>query len=161
MSDWEFNEAMSNHRAHTNDPHPEHGANPALDPYAQGIPEVGHSPASVPAVREEAPQQVEPEKLSEPTPARQEAPVGATKTIAGGTWVALIVGALLLIALLVFILQNQASVELNIITWTFEIPAGIAYLLCAIAGALIMAMVGGVRMFEYRRKIKKMKKALS
>ena len=152
---------MTNHRAHTNDPHPEHGADPALDPYIQDIPDAGHSPTSVPAIREETPVQVEADTVSEPTPPKQETPPATTKTLAGGTWVALIVGALLLIALLVFILQNQASAEMNIITWTFEIPAGIAYLLCAIAGALIMAMVGGMRMFEYRRRIKKMRKALA
>ncbi len=75
-------------------------------------------------------------------------------SLAGSTWAALIIGALLLIALLVFILQNQQPVELNVLSWTFESPAGIAYLFAAITGALIMALVGGVRMLELRRQVK-------
>ncbi|RSZ62185.1 DUF1049 domain-containing protein [Corynebacterium hylobatis] len=80
------------------------------------------------------------------------------KTLAGGTWAALIVGALLLIALLVFILQNQQQVELNLLSWTFQFPAGIGYLFSAITGALIMALVGGVRMLELRRQVRKQRK---
>ena len=126
------------------------------DPYTEDIPPAGDTTASVPALRGEDPDPVghAEDKHHEPAPA-------STRTLAGGTWVALVVGALLLVALLIFILQNQAPVEMNILTWTFEIPAGVAYLLSAITGALIMAMVGGVRMFEYRRKIKKIQKALS
>ncbi|BAU96355.1 hypothetical protein N24_2093 [Corynebacterium suranareeae] len=82
------------------------------------------------------------------------------RTLAGGTWVALILGAILLIVLLVFILQNQTNVELNLFAWSFQFPAGIGFLLAAITGALIMALVGGVRMFEYRRQLRKIRKAL-
>lgn len=80
-------------------------------------------------------------------------------SLAGSTWAALIIGALLLIALLVFILQNQQQAELNVLSWTFEFPAGIAYLFAAITGALIMALVGGVRMLELRRQVKRQRKA--
>lgn len=79
-------------------------------------------------------------------------------SLASGTWVALIIGALLLIGLLVFILQNQQQVELNVLSWTFHFPAGIGYLFSAITGALIMALVGGVRMFELRRQVKRQRK---
>ena len=77
------------------------------------------------------------------------------RSVAGGTWAALIVGALLLIGLLVFILQNQQQVELNVLAWTFHFPAGVGYLFSAITGALIMALVGGVRMLELRRQVKR------
>ncbi|WJZ03017.1 LapA family protein [Corynebacterium freiburgense] len=76
-------------------------------------------------------------------------------SFAGGTWIALIVGALLLILLLVFILQNQQETQLHLFAWSFSFPAGIGYLLAAITGALIMALVGGVRMIELRRQVKK------
>ncbi|GAB2512827.1 hypothetical protein CATRI_08100 [Corynebacterium atrinae] len=76
-------------------------------------------------------------------------------SLAGSTWAALIIGALLLILLLVFILQNQQSIELNLFAWSFSFPAGIGYLFSAITGALIMALVGGVRMLELRRQLKK------
>lgn len=76
-------------------------------------------------------------------------------SVAGGAWAAMIIGAVLLILLLVFILQNQQSVELNLFVWSFEFPAGIGYLFSAITGALIMALVGGVRMLELRRQLRK------
>ncbi|MCS4489098.1 lipopolysaccharide assembly protein LapA domain-containing protein [Corynebacterium sp. ES2794-CONJ1] len=76
-------------------------------------------------------------------------------SIAGGTWVALILGALLLIVLLVFILQNQQQIELVLFAWNFTFPAGVGFLLAAIAGALIMALVGGVRILQLRSQVKK------
>ncbi|WP_144540850.1 lipopolysaccharide assembly protein LapA domain-containing protein, partial [Bacillus subtilis] len=36
-----------------------------------------------------------------------------------------------------------------------QFPAGVTYLICAISGALIMALVGGWRMFELRRQVRK------
>lgn len=76
-------------------------------------------------------------------------------SLAGGTWVALIFGTLLLVLLLVFILQNQQKVDLNLFAWSFQFPAGVGFLLAAIVGALIMAIVGGVRMLELRRQVKR------
>lgn len=79
-------------------------------------------------------------------------------SVAGGTWAALIIGALLLIGLLVFILQNQQQVQLNLFAWTFQFPIGVGFLFAAITGALIMALVGAVRMLELRRQVKKTRK---
>ncbi len=76
-------------------------------------------------------------------------------SFAGGTWAALIFGAFLLIVLIVFILQNQQEVEITFLQWTVHFPAAIAYLLSAITGALIMALVGGWRIIELRRQVKK------
>lgn len=90
-----------------------------------------------------------------PEPSPNKTTPKVKSSLAGGTWAALIIGALLLILLLVFILQNQQSVELNLFVWSFEFPAGIGYLFSAITGALIMALVGGVRMLELRRQLRK------
>ena len=91
----------------------------------------------------------------EPTPAQ---PTKVKGSIAASTWIALIIGFLLLILLIVFILQNQQSVELNIFAWSGAFPAGIAFLLFAIGGALFMALIGGWRMLELRRQIKRLGK---
>lgn len=80
-------------------------------------------------------------------------------SVAASTWIALILGFLLLILLIIFMLQNQQSVEMNFFTWSGQFPAGIAFLIFAIGGALIMALVGGLRMFELRRQLSKAKKA--
>lgn len=76
-------------------------------------------------------------------------------SFAASTWAALIVGFLLLILLIIFILQNQQPAELNFFNWSGQLPAGVAFLIFAIAGALIMALVGGWRMFELRRQVRK------
>lgn len=122
----------------------DHSARPAI-----GLPSDAHfdanttAPASVPAQTEQAKQ------------GKQKAVQGS---IAGGTWVALIIGALLLILLLVFVLQNQEAVDITFLAWHFSFPTGVGFLLAAIAGALIMAMVGAIRMFQLRRQITKNKK---
>ena len=97
-------------------------------------------------------------KKSAESPATPAHPVKGS--FAGGTWIALIAGALLLIVLLVFIMQNQNQVDLVLFAWNFRFPAGIGFLLAAIGGALIMALVGGVRMFQLRRQIIKTNKNL-
>lgn len=98
------------------------------------------------------------------TPARPakgpKQPSAVKGSFAGGTWIALIAGALLLIVLLVFIMQNQNQVDLVLFAWNFRFPAGIGFLLAAIGGALIMALVGGVRMLQLRRQIIKTNKNL-
>jgi len=108
-----------------------------------------------------------PAKKSTESPAKPARPAKGSKqpsavkgSFAGGTWIALIAGALLLIVLLVFIMQNQNQVDLVLFAWNFRFPAGIGFLLAAIGGALIMALVGGVRMFQLRRQIIKTNKNL-
>ncbi|WIM66873.1 DUF1049 domain-containing protein [Corynebacterium breve] len=117
------------------------------------------APASVPAVQEAPVEHDEPSKREQKKAAKEAAKVKSS--FAGGTWAALIIGAILLIVLIVFILQNPDNVEVNLFAWTWEFPAGIAYLLSAIIGALIMALVGGWRMFELRRQVKKAAKFAS
>lgn len=83
-----------------------------------------------------------------------EAPRKAQGSLAGSTWVALIVGAIVLIVLLAFIMQNMQNVTLTLFAWTFSFPLGIGMLLAAIAGALLMAIVGGVRIMQLRRQVR-------
>ncbi|MGV0408439.1 LapA family protein [Corynebacterium resistens] len=74
---------------------------------------------------------------------------------AGGTWIGLIIGVLLLIVLLTFILQNQEKFDLHVFGWVLQLPIGVGMLLSAILGALIMALVGGVRILQLRRQVKR------
>lgn len=73
----------------------------------------------------------------------------------GNTWIGLIAGALILIVLLVFILQNLDQVQVGLFFWHFSLPLGVAVLLSVIGGALVMALVGGVRIIQLRRAAKK------
>ena len=83
------------------------------------------------------------------------APQKAQGSFAASTWAALIVGFLLLIVLIIFIMQNQQEVPMNFLGWSGQFPAGIAYLMFTIGGALIMALVGVWRMLEVRRQLRK------
>lgn len=73
----------------------------------------------------------------------------------GFTWVALVLGALIGIVLLIFILQNMEAADVDLLFWSFSLPIGVGALLAAISGALIMAVVGGIRMFQLRRVAKR------
>ncbi len=70
-------------------------------------------------------------------------------------WVGVIVGAIVLILLLVFILQNLDEQSTRLFFWTVNLPQGISLLIAAIAGALITAVIGGARMFQVRRAVRK------
>lgn len=77
------------------------------------------------------------------------------RTRAASTWVGLSIGIVVAILLLIFILQNLDSVTFEFLAWDFTLPAGISLLLAAIAGALIMALAGGVRIIQIRRVAKR------
>ena len=101
----------------------------------------------------------EPERVpaatEETTKSGKKAKKDVQGSIAGTTWVGLIIGALLLILLLVFIMQNQESVELQLFAWSMNFPIGVGMLIAAITGALIMAIVGGLRILQLRKQVKK------
>ncbi|MBK0332555.1 DUF1049 domain-containing protein [Brachybacterium sp. MASK1Z-5] len=92
------------------------------------------------------------------TPREQVADVPASGKRTAGVWIALVLGAIVLILLLVFILQNNHPANFHYFTADFSLPLGVAMLLAAIAGALVMALVGSVRMFQQSRTIKKLRK---
>lgn len=81
---------------------------------------------------------------------------GHTRTIAphtrtGGLWVGLVLSAVVLIFLLVFILQNRTPVQISFLEWTGTLPTGVALLFAAIAGVLLVALPGSVRMLQLSR----------
>ncbi|MEU7629038.1 lipopolysaccharide assembly protein LapA domain-containing protein [Nocardia sp. NPDC049220] len=88
------------------------------------------------------------------TPSASSAPKSLSSRT-GYTWTGLIAGALILVILLIFILQNLATVEVSLFFWHFSLPLGVAVLLSVIGGALVMASVGGVRILQLRRVAKK------
>jgi uncharacterized integral membrane protein len=77
------------------------------------------------------------------------APVRRSRS--GGLWVGLILSALVLLFLLVFILQNGAPVQISFFALEGSLPVGVALLLAAIAGILLVAIPGSVRILQLRR----------
>ena len=82
---------------------------------------------------------------------------GGGKT--AGLWIALILGAILLVLLLIFVIQNDQTARFVYFTAEFDLPLGVAMLLAAIAGALVMALVGSVRMIQMGWTIRRLRKA--
>jgi uncharacterized integral membrane protein len=79
--------------------------------------------------------------------------VRRTKTSA--IWIGLIAAALVLIALLIFIGENSSSVSVHYLGAKGRVPLAVALLLSAVAGLLIAAIPGTVRILQLRRAIKK------
>jgi len=76
-------------------------------------------------------------------------PVKHSRT--GGLWVGLILSALVLLLLLVFILQNDDPVQISFFALEGVLPTGVALLLAAIAGILLVAIPGSLRIMQLRR----------
>ena len=74
------------------------------------------------------------------------------------TFIGLVIGAIITILLLIFILQNLDSQEITLFAWTVDLPLGVSLLIAAIAGALIVALAGGLRMFQMSRALKRAKR---
>ncbi len=74
------------------------------------------------------------------------------------TFYGLVIGAVITILLLIFILQNLESQTIMLIFWEVNLPIGVSLLIAAIAGALIVAFAGGLRMLQLSRALKKAKR---
>ena len=73
------------------------------------------------------------------------------RTRVGGWWVALIASAVVLLLLLIFVLQNSQRVRISFLGAGASLPLGVALLLAAIGGGLIVAIPGTGRIIQLRR----------
>jgi uncharacterized integral membrane protein len=80
------------------------------------------------------------------------APSGPTRISAA--WVATGVALVLLILLLIFILQNLQQVRLHYVGFSPKMPIGVAMLLAAVAGGVVVAISGGLRVIQIHRSRK-------
>jgi uncharacterized integral membrane protein len=124
-------------------------------------PEVGVPRSPVEQSRSAAavPERTAPEQVSRPS-------VGSDprldehqrQGITGATWIALILGALILVMLLIFILQNNVPADFAYLGWTFTLPLGVAMLFAAIGGVLVMALFGSVRLIKQGHRVRRLEK---
>lgn len=119
-------------------------ADPRTDPATQ--------PSMRPAGEEPVPEGPVPEGPTVPTPTDQPLPqVPVPRSRSGILWTGLVLSALVLLFLLVFILQNNTPVQINFLGVSGTLPTGVALLLAAIAGLLLVAIPGGLRILQLRR----------
>jgi uncharacterized integral membrane protein len=78
------------------------------------------------------------------------APAKPPRTRVSATFQALIAGFVLLVLLLIFILENTEDVKINFLGAKGHISLGVALLLAAAGGALIVATVGVARIGQLR-----------
>ncbi|WP_420803602.1 LapA family protein [Saccharothrix deserti] len=82
-------------------------------------------------------------------------PAKLKPTRISGTWVAVLASIVVLIVLLVFILQNLTGATINFLGLAGTLPLGVALLFAAIAGAIVVALVGAARIMQLRRQAKR------
>jgi uncharacterized integral membrane protein len=77
------------------------------------------------------------------------------RTRTGGLWTGLVLSAVVLVFLLVFILQNPAPVEIRFLVFAGQLPVGVALLLAAVAGVLLVAIPAALRILQLRRAVRR------
>lgn len=68
----------------------------------------------------------------------------------GGLWVAAVVFAIVLLLLLIFVLQNGRRAEVSFLGAHGALPMGVALLLAAVFGVLLVALPGTARIVQLR-----------
>ena len=79
-----------------------------------------------------------------------EALPGEKRTRLSGAWTAVVVGLIALVVILVFILQNQQSVQVSFLFFSGHLPLAVALLFAMILGALIVFAFGAARILQLR-----------
>jgi uncharacterized integral membrane protein len=115
-----------------------------LDPMR---PPESQAPTPTPAPSATPPQtETPPQQANQPTKKVRRLP----RTRAGGLWAVLVVFALVLLFLLIFILQNLHRADVHFLGLHGNLPLGVALLLSAVAGILLVALPAVVRMVQLR-----------
>ena len=87
--------------------------------------------------------------------AAERPPQPPPRTRTSAAFKVLVAGLVVLVLLLVFILENTQSVKVSYFGATGHISLGVALLLAAVAGALLAALIGGGRILQVRRHVKR------
>jgi uncharacterized integral membrane protein len=82
-------------------------------------------------------------------------------TRASAAWVATGVALLLLILLIVFILQNSTKVEVQFLGMSGTIPLGMALLIAAVGGGVVVAIAGVARVTQLRMNARRTRQSTS
>ena len=71
----------------------------------------------------------------------------------GATWVGLCIAALVLVALIVFMLQNTQLVLISFLGWQGSVPLALALLIAGIGVGIVALVVGTLRIHQLRRRL--------
>lgn len=76
-------------------------------------------------------------------------------TRASAAWVAVAAALVLLILLIVFMLQNSTKVEVQFLGANGSIPLGLALLIAAVGGGVVVAIAGITRITQLRINVRR------
>jgi len=125
-------------------PAPTQGEAPSAQPALENTPQVPPQQAT-------PPQQAAPEPAAPPAAAPHPLPQHRIKrTRTGGIWVAVGFFAVILLLLLIFILQNGTDVSVSYLGMHGHLPLGVALLLAAVCGVLLVVLAGTARIGQLR-----------
>ncbi len=106
-------------------------------------------------------QQAAPEPGAPPTRAAPAPPPQPTakRTRISGLWVAVGFFAVILLLLLIFILQNGQQVNISYMGAHGHLPLGVALLLAAVCGVLLVVLAGTARISQLRATARRQRRA--
>jgi uncharacterized integral membrane protein len=81
------------------------------------------------------------------------------RTRTGGIWVAVGFFAVVLLLLLIFILQNGQKVDISYMGAHGHLPLGVALLLAAVCGVLLVVLAGTARISQLRATARRHRRA--
>jgi uncharacterized integral membrane protein len=125
----------------TTDPQPA----PAPAPTETPLPASPQGPPAPETQPQAPPQQAE----SQP-PAHVPPQHGIKRTRTSGVWIAVAFFAVVLLFLLIFILQNGDDVSVSYLGAHGHLPLGVALLLAAVCGVLLVVLAGAARISQLR-----------
>jgi lipopolysaccharide assembly protein A len=105
---------------------------------------------STPPAAETPPDQQQPTASAPPPGATTIHAHRIRRTRAGAAWVAAALFAVILLLLLIFILENGRTVAITFFGARSHLPLGVALLLAAVLGVLLVAIPGTVRIVQLR-----------
>ena len=110
----------------------------------------------------------EPDKTEQPAPDTDAPAAGSTAedgrsdplrgSRTSGFWVAVLVLVVVMLLLAVFILQNTQKVDVAFLGWQGSAPLSATLLIAAVAGALLVATAGLLRILQLRRRVKRVRR---
>jgi len=141
-------------------PAPTQGEAPSAQPVLENTPQVPPQQAA-------SPQQPAPPQQAAPPPGPAAPPAAAPhplpqhrikRTRTGGIWVAVGFFAVILLLLLIFILQNNTDVSVSYLGMHGHLPLGVALLLAAVCGVLLVVLAGTARIGQLRATARRHRK---
>jgi uncharacterized integral membrane protein len=97
-------------------------------------------------------------EITTPAPPEAGAPEAGTRPVprtrAGAAWVGVCAAAIIVVALVIFAVQNARDVEISFLWMTTGTPLALALVIGAVGGILLTLVLGTARITQLRRQVR-------